>query len=245
MKIRIKFAKIGPVKYVGHLDMLRYFQKLIRRAGIDICYSEGFNPHQKMSFAAPLGVGVPGEAEYVDIEVHTTPSSKEAVRALNEASVDGIVIKSYRLLPEDTPNAMSSVIAADYFITYRDGKEPYSDWRERFDKFLESETIKIEKETKKSSAIVDIKPMIYGYEWRRDSDCLTLFEEKDGIFLNLATGSEANLKPELVFAAFHQFLGKPLPEYALDITRLDVFANAGTETARAFLPLEGFGDEIL
>ena len=61
MKIRIKFAKIGPVKYVGHLDMLRYFQKLMRRAGIDITYSEGFNPHQKMSFAAPLGVGVAGQ----------------------------------------------------------------------------------------------------------------------------------------------------------------------------------------
>lgn len=98
MKIRIKFAKIGPVKYVGHLDMLRYFQKLMRRAGIDITYSEGFNPHQKMSFAAPLGVGVAGQGEYVDIEANTTFSSEESVKRLNDASVEGIYVKSYRLL---------------------------------------------------------------------------------------------------------------------------------------------------
>ena len=58
MKIRIKFRKYGVMKFIGHLDMMRYFQKAMRRAEIDIAYSEGFSPHQIMSFAAPLGVGV-------------------------------------------------------------------------------------------------------------------------------------------------------------------------------------------
>ena len=58
MKVRIKFAKKGTMKFIGHLDIMRYFQKAIRRAGIDIAYSEGFSPHQIMSFAAPLGVGL-------------------------------------------------------------------------------------------------------------------------------------------------------------------------------------------
>ena len=57
MKIRIKFSKYGTMKYIGHLDMMRFFQKAIRRAGIDVKYSEGFSPHQIMSFAAPLGAG--------------------------------------------------------------------------------------------------------------------------------------------------------------------------------------------
>ena len=69
MKIRIKFRKFGVMKFIGHLDMMRYFQKAIRRAGIDICYSGGFSPHMIMSFASPLGVGLTSDGEYLDIEV--------------------------------------------------------------------------------------------------------------------------------------------------------------------------------
>lgn len=57
MKIRIKFAKTGVMKFVGHLDVMRYFQKAIRRAELPIAYSEGFSPHMLLSFASPLGVG--------------------------------------------------------------------------------------------------------------------------------------------------------------------------------------------
>ena len=69
MKIRIKFRKYGTMKFIGHLDVMRYFQKAIRRAEVNIRYSEGFSPHQIMSFAAPLGVGITSKGEYVDIEV--------------------------------------------------------------------------------------------------------------------------------------------------------------------------------
>lgn len=82
MKIRIKFRKYGVMKFIGHLDMMRYFQKAMRRAEIDIAYSEGFSPHQIMSFAAPLGVGITSDGEYLDIEVHSTRSSIESVKAL-------------------------------------------------------------------------------------------------------------------------------------------------------------------
>ena len=77
MKIRIKFSKTGAVRYIGHLDVMRYFQKLNRRAGIDVKYTTGFSPHQVMSFAAPLGVGLESYGEYVDIEVNSTLSSVE------------------------------------------------------------------------------------------------------------------------------------------------------------------------
>ena len=57
MKVRIKFSKEGPVKFVGHLDTMRYFQKAIRRANLPVAFSGGYSPHMIMSFAAPLGVG--------------------------------------------------------------------------------------------------------------------------------------------------------------------------------------------
>ena len=63
MKIRVKFKKWGCMKFIGHLDMMRYFQKAVRRADIDIRYSEGYSAHQIMSFAAPLGVGITSDGE--------------------------------------------------------------------------------------------------------------------------------------------------------------------------------------
>ena len=71
MKVRVKFAKYGALRFIGHLDVMRHFQKVIRRAGIDIAYSTGFSPHQIMSFASPLGLGMYSRGEYMDIEVHT------------------------------------------------------------------------------------------------------------------------------------------------------------------------------
>ena len=58
LKVRVKFSKEGAMKFIGHLDIMRYFQKAIRRANIPIAFSGGFSPHMIMSFAAPLGVGV-------------------------------------------------------------------------------------------------------------------------------------------------------------------------------------------
>ena len=84
MKIRIRFRKYGVMKFIGHLDVMRYFQKAMRRAHIDICYSEGFSPHQIMSFASPLSVGLISHAEYVDIDVNSSGNSTGMGRRLNE-----------------------------------------------------------------------------------------------------------------------------------------------------------------
>ena len=77
MKVRIKFAKTGHMKFVGHLDTMRYFQKAVRRAGLPIAFSGGYSPHMIMSFAAPLGVGTTSLGEYFDMELTETVPTKE------------------------------------------------------------------------------------------------------------------------------------------------------------------------
>ena len=78
MKIRIKFRKTGIMKFIGHLDVMRLFPEghPKSRSEVNIRYSGGFSPHQIMSFAAPLGVGITSNGEYVDIEVHSTGTSR-------------------------------------------------------------------------------------------------------------------------------------------------------------------------
>ena len=172
--------------------MMRYFQKAVRRANIDIKYSEGYSPHQIMSFAAPLGVGITSDGEYFDIEVESTRSSKESIEAFNATMVDGVEVISYVKLPDHAKTAMSIVAAADYQLSYKEGYEiPYNTakWREVIMReFVEAESFNIIKKTKKSEREVDLKPLVY--EIRVD--------EVDGapvFFLKVSTGSVDNIKP--------------------------------------------------
>ncbi len=229
MKVRIKFQKSGVMRFIGHLDMMRYFQKAIRRADIDIAYSEGFSPHQIMSFAAPLGVGITSDGEYLDIEVRSTRSSKESIDALNAVSADGVKVISYRKLDDHAKNAMSIVAAADYRVTFREGKAP-ANWQEKLIAFYEQPAIRITKKTKKSEKELDLKPLIYN-----------LSVEGDIIDMRLCTGSVDNIKPELVIEAFYRSLGLELPEFALQIHRKEIYADKATQD---FIPLEDLGEEI-
>ena len=154
MKISTKFSKQGAMNVIGHLDTKRYFQKAMRRADVDIRYSEGFSPHQIMSFAAPLGVGLTGSGEYLDIEVLSTDSSAEMVKRLNDTMVEGVEVLSYRKLPDDAENAMSIVAACDYTIVLRDNYENgLSMTAEEFYNgildFIENGNLNIVKKTKK------------------------------------------------------------------------------------------------
>ena len=150
MKIRIKFSKHGNLKYIGHLDFQRYFQKAIRRAEIDIAYSTGFSPHQIMSFAAPLGVGLESNGEYMDIEMNSFSGSKDIISRLNAVQAEGIQILSAKVLPEGAGNAMASVAAAGYTIRFKDGREPSFDWENKIADFFALDKIPYVKETKKS-----------------------------------------------------------------------------------------------
>ena len=232
MNIRMKFKKHGCMKFIGHLDIMRYFQKAIRRADIDIAYSEGFSPHMIMSFAAPLGVGLTSEGEYVDLQVKSCESSMAAVNALNSVMVDGMEVVSFKRLPENVKNAMSSVAAADYFVNFREGYAP-ENWEEKFNAFLQKEEMLIVKKTKRSEAEVDLKPMLYHAEIK-DS----------GIFMQVACGSVNNLKPELVMEAFAKDAGVEFAPFALEVCRLEVYADLGDETNKKLVPLEELGEDI-
>lgn len=228
MKIRIKFSKQGPVKFIGHLDMMRYFQKAMRRADVAIKYSEGFSPHQIMSFASPLGVGLTSNGEYLDIEVSQTEDSKTMISRLNDTMAEGVHVLSYRLLPEGSKNAMSIVAAADYTLTFRDSCRPQDldSFTNGLMEFYKQEQILVTKKTKKSEKVMDIKPMV-----------LNLSVQEDTIAIRVAAGSAENLKPELFMQAYYQSLGLEYPEFAMQIQREEVYDQELT-------PLEDLGEDI-
>ena len=101
MKARIKFRKYGVMRFIGHLDVMRFFQKAIRRAEIPIAFTSGYSPHMIMSFAQPLGVGVTSDGEYFDIELTEAIASEQAVAQLNAVMVEGIEVTGFREISSD------------------------------------------------------------------------------------------------------------------------------------------------
>lgn len=248
MKIRIRFRKWGVMKFVGHLDIMRYFQKAMRRADIDIAYSGGYSPHQIMSFAAPLGVGLTSDGEYLDIEVNSTDSTAESISRLNAVMVDGMEVTDYRRLPDDARGAMSIVAAADYEVTF--AEEAFANAADTLDfaaltkSLMEKSVLPVIKKTKKSEAEIDLRPLIY-----------RLQGDVEGLTMQVATGSVANIKPIQVLEALAKIeteqYGTTLladvianRSYAILIKRQEVYADTGTEGVRVLTPLAELGETI-
>ena len=130
MKVRIKFRKYGILRFIGHLDVMRYFQKAMRRACIPIAFTGGYSPHMIMSFAQPLGIGLTSDGEYMDIELTESIPSDRAVEALNAVMTEGMEGVSFRQISDDKKSSgMTIVAAADYLVTVRGTDTVASFWR--------------------------------------------------------------------------------------------------------------------
>lgn len=227
MKARIKFRKFGAMKFIGHLDIMRFFQKVMRRADIPIAFTGGFSPHMIMSFANPLGVGVTSEGEYFDIELTEEIDMAAAVERMNQVMVEGIEVVNMVPISDDKKRTgMSIVAAADYLSNIKRDAFP-ENWKEKAAGFMDQEQILIVKKTKKSNKEVDIKPMIYKFEIR-----------EDGVYMQVAAGSVENLKPEVVMQALSQHLGVDWEEGTFVHHRLDVYALAEEGSSEKFVSLD-------
>ena len=233
LKVRIKFRKDGISKFIGHLDMMRYFQKAMRRADIPIAFSGGYSPHMIMSFAQPLGIGLTSDGEYMDIEITEHISSKDAVAQLNKAMIEDVEVKSFLQISEEKKDSgMTIIAAADYAFTPNEAQQALFT-EEKVAEFMARESIVVLKKTKRSEKEVDIKPMIH-----------TLSMKDGKAFMCLAAGSEVNLKPELVISAFLDFQGVDPTTSPIQFRRLELYAKDKQDPSK-LVTLDSLGKEII
>ena len=236
LKLRIKFSKFGNMKFVGHLDFMRFFQRLIRKCKIPIRYSTGFSPHQIMSFAAPLGIGAEGLGEYMDIEVEDTFCLGEAdtIALLRSQLYEGVEILSVRRLPEDAKKAMTLLSSADFFV-YCKGDLPLEETLLRLQRALENWTaqkeIIVKKVKKEVTTFFDVKPFVFSLK-------ASLREKNPGLFMHISQGSRNNIKPGMVLDSLAPFL--PVEEFfssPYTVCRLELYSEEGKT-------LESYGEPI-
>lgn len=228
--IRVKFLKGEQIKYISHLDLMRTIHRVIRRAHIQVAYSQGFNPHQEISFGAPLPLGVTSEAEYVDIKMAVDVKPEDLVRIFNENAPEGVKMLRGVVLTPGTKSAMAlvthseyklSVVLPDTFSKDPEKKESLvkihklavKELNKKLKEFLELEEIAVIKFNKKTKVEkkLNVRPLIIDCEFEEataeEVELLADENEVAVIFKCLVkSGSTDNIKPELVVGAFGKFM---------------------------------------
>ena len=192
------------MRYLSHLDLMRAWQRAIRRARLPVAYSAGFNPHPKMSFASALAVGVTSDAEYLDIEFQADLGDEDIAR-LRVALPTGLPIINWRVVPQATPALMSLISVAQWVLPLA-GSE-VSRMQLRVAEILSASSLPIVREGKKGVKTVDVRPFIVK---------LTVDQNQQQLAMLLASGGDGAVKPRELLA----LLDLSALEYSLHRTAL-------------------------
>ena len=241
VRIRVRFTKTGPLKFIGHLDVMRYFQKAVRRADIPAALSEGFSPHMIMSFAQPLGVGKTSGGEDFDLDLKDGASfdRDDFVDRLNRQMSPGIEVLNAAEVPADKKNkGMALVAAASYMICFRKGQTDFANetdsisrLSEKIHAYLAQEQIPVLRKTKKSEEETDIRPWIFDMEAcladekMQNGDIWNVEADPVGFRILVSARSGSNLKPELLIMNFASYAGLSVPEASLLIHRINLYGR--------------------
>lgn len=194
-KYRLKYAKTDKARYISHLDFVRALNRTIRRSGLPVTYTEGFNPHPVMTVALPISVGVTSECEYMDIDFDDKLLVYDVVSGFNNAFPEGIRVIEGRIIGNDNI-AFKHIDIAKYIVRIEMKDETQPD----IDKFLGMDEIVVSKKSKSAVKDVDIKPDIFALKMVSHEGRFVTLEAE------VSTGSSYNLKPELVVAAMEKYL---------------------------------------
>ncbi|SMB80406.1 radical SAM-linked protein [Desulfonispora thiosulfatigenes DSM 11270] len=190
MNVRIKYAITEKGKFISHLEVLRTWERSIRRAKIPLAYSQGFNPHPKLSFASALAVGVTSEDEYVDVELKNSISIEEINKSLEKSLPSAINIIDVKEIDKKSPSLMSIINRAKYNIRVR-LLDPLNqaDFEQKIDDLFKQEQIIIRRKGKKGMKEKDIKSGIYNISGRIIDNKFLDFN------IDVQSGSEDNIRP--------------------------------------------------
>lgn len=158
--LRIRFVRGEEVKYISHLDLMKVFERALRRGGLPVAYSQGFNPHPHMVFGLPLSVGVTSEAEYADIELAGEMVPAEFVEKFNSVLPKGLTVLDAKVR-QGRDNIMASIAKASYdILVCAPDRILEKDVTDRIREHLKQDVLMVKKEGKSGVKDVNIRPMI-------------------------------------------------------------------------------------
>ena len=189
----VVFEKMGPHRFIGHLDLQRAMQRALRRSGLPVSYSQGFNPHLLLSFASPLSVGIQGEREVMEVPLQSPVPEAAFLSQLNATLPFGLKAKAARQVEDDTPPAMARLHAAMYTLRPETGFRALAD---AVPGFLALPNIPFLKKTKSGERMEDLRPLVYN-----------LIAREGALQAVLALRESGSARPDQLLASLSQAAG--------------------------------------
>ena len=213
MRYAARFTKTGYIEYISHLDMMRLFERLFKRSGVRLRYSNGFNPHPKISFAAPLSLGYESMGEVVEFETEELYNDVELLRIMNGGTPEGIEITGIRSDLEGKTLA-SRCLDAGYIIYVPVVNSVADDIDERYLAQDRITALRKKKKTKEPVE-VDIKNRLLEFKTSRVDD-------KSVMTIRCDMRNDSILSPELVIQSFLRFACIDTPRSDIEVVRTDI-----------------------
>ena len=205
MHLRIKYGKTRKGKFLSHLDLMRAWERAFRRGAIPLAFSQGFNPHPKISFGSALAVGITSSGEYMDVELKSFREIKEIKATLENYLPLGLKVYDIVEIDPATPSLMSRINRAKYQVQGKLNEDFSKTQGEKIvQQLLAKENIIVQSYSKKGLKDKDIRPGIFALSIEVDEINKSVLVE----FI-VQTGSQGNIRPEEVMQALHG-LGLPV-----------------------------------
>ena len=211
MRMLVVFEKGAALRHIGHLDLMRAMQRILRRTGLPVSYSQGFNPHMVINFAAPLSVGASGLREIMDVALAREVPEDEFLFKLSNALPPALKAVAARSVADTYPAPMSKLFAASYDMEL-DGPAGESAAK-CLPEFLNKSEIPAMRKTKSGEKPCDIRPMIYHLSARNNG-------QNHVISAILALREDATCKPDMLLTALSQTCSADCSSYSLIRTGL-------------------------
>lgn len=208
-RLRITFVRGEAVKFISHLDMMRFWERAFRRAGLPVATSQGFHPHSRFALAAPMAVGVTGEAELMDVFLDEAVPLSEIVEQLSRQMVSGFEVVASEETDLDGPSLQALMRYSDYRVTV-ESDMPREEIEARIRALMTAETLPWEHLRDGT---------LKQYDLRRQIDELRPESEEEGRYvlrMRLQTDSNAAGRPEQVTKALG-FPDRPLAIHRVEL----------------------------
>ena len=159
-RLRVTFAKEGPLRWVAHLDLMRTWERTIRRAVLPLSYSQGFSPHARIALAAPLPVGVEGRGELIDLWLDDTLRLEDVAKRLAAAMPPGLSISEVKQVSDDLPSMQSCLLAARYEVLFDADDLDRVDLEAALERLLALESLEWEEQRGKKTRNYDLRATV-------------------------------------------------------------------------------------
>jgi radical SAM-linked protein len=210
MRMALEFTKKDAAAFISHLDLQRAFSRAIRRSGMPVKLSEGFNPHYVVSFASALALGLPSECECVEMQLVKEVSPEEFLTAMQRSLPPGLMAKRAVRLKDDAPKLMAALSEAEYMAELADADLTAVD--AALHDIMTSESVVVLRNVKGVQKQTDIRPMI-----------TMMALSGSTLVMRLSAAQEASLRPDLLLGEIMRRTESF--EYSARRTALFTFAN--------------------